>query len=375
MKRILITHNHVAPYRLKLFERLNQVYNVTVLYGKRSDESRKWDTNLNDHLFKYIILKYIHLGPFIINYLLPIQLVTKKADVYIIAETPSMLCSSLLTVWVAKIRNKPVIVWVGDIDTDYSQSDDSHVYMPTTLFKLLQKSIEDARKYIYKNADAFVAYSDMSEQYLQDRGADPEVIFKGGQIVQEEQLPPHSFNSSTKENDQKFKILSLGYLERRKGIGDLITAFKNSDIPNSELIIAGSGPDRDRLESMAATNNNINFIGHVKGEEKARCYSEADVFVLPTHHDPWGLVINEAIHYGLPIIVTDAAGAVDLVRESQCGIIVDSGNPLELENALLKLYHNNSFYCVLQERAEEVSKHSDPEIGIRPFKRAIETVS
>lgn len=80
-------------------------------------------------------------------------------------------------------------------------------------------------------------------------------------------------------------------------------------------MIAGTGPFEEKLKKKASGDERIEFLGYISEQKKADYFDVADLFVLPTHHDPWGLVVNEAINYGTPVITTEAAGAKELLVE------------------------------------------------------------
>ena len=90
------------------------------------------------------------------------------------------------------------------------------------------------------------------------------------------------------------------------------------------IYIVGGEPTEEYLQMRASLGlGNVHFVGFQKKEALSRYYRAADLFVLPTREDIWGLVINEAMAYGLPVITTDRCVAgLDLVEEGVNGSIV-----------------------------------------------------
>lgn len=132
-------------------------------------------------------------------------------------------------------------------------------------------------------------------------------------------------------------FLFVGRLENGKGVQDLLEAFV--DLPQgdgkSHLIIVGEGSLRSQVEAVVRSHPSIEYLGRLTGEALFRAYSRADVFVLPSRLEPWGLVINEAMAAGLPVIATDRVGCVDdLVREGENGRVVPSACPARLAEAM-----------------------------------------
>jgi glycosyltransferase involved in cell wall biosynthesis len=136
------------------------------------------------------------------------------------------------------------------------------------------------------------------------------------------------------------RFLYLGRLEPHKGVADLLQAFDTlrKEGIKAELLIAGDGSLRGVVE-QAAADSAIRYLGHLSGERVWDAYAQADVFVLPSRIEPWGLVVNEAMAAGLPVIVTDRVGcAQDLVRDGVSGIVTPGEDPARLAGAMKTLY-------------------------------------
>jgi glycosyltransferase involved in cell wall biosynthesis len=140
-----------------------------------------------------------------------------------------------------------------------------------------------------------------------------------------------------------FMVLYAGRLNPEKNIPLLLQAFSEllGDHPDSGLWIAGTGDQRERLETMCRTlgiAGRVRFLGFLEHEELARHYAACDVFVLPSLVETQGLVAMEAMHFARPIVVTRAiVSARELVEEGINGYIVDSERPAELADRLRTL--------------------------------------
>jgi glycosyltransferase involved in cell wall biosynthesis len=141
----------------------------------------------------------------------------------------------------------------------------------------------------------------------------------------------------------KTVFLFLSRLEDFKGLQDLFDAYirlrtRRSDIA---LVIAGSGSLERFVREASASLRSVHYVGHLTGDEIWEAYCAADVFVLPSRREPWGLVINEAMAAGRPVIVTDAAGCVDdLVQHRVSGLTVRAGDASTLLAAMSELAEN-----------------------------------
>ncbi len=136
-------------------------------------------------------------------------------------------------------------------------------------------------------------------------------------------------------------ILYASKMMPRKRPMDLMKAYeKIQDKINVALVFVGDGMERQALEKYAKNNNlrNVYFEGFKNQTELPEYFSIADVFVLPSTDEPWGLIINEAMNFGLPIITTDQVGAaLDLVKDGENGFIYPVGDIGKLAECSLKL--------------------------------------
>jgi glycosyltransferase involved in cell wall biosynthesis len=113
--------------------------------------------------------------------------------------------------------------------------------------------------------------------------------------------------------------LVVGYaakLSQVKDCGTLITAFGKAAVPGTALVVVGDGVLRAELEALARSfpDARIHFAGFLNQSAMPSAYALSDLFALPSNFEPWGLVINEAMNLGCPVVVSDAVGcAPDLV--------------------------------------------------------------
>lgn len=124
-------------------------------------------------------------------------------------------------------------------------------------------------------------------------------------------------------------ILYFGRIEEYKGFYELIDAFNKCYEKSWHLLICG--PGEEKLLNKNIKNFNIHITGSIKPENRCNYYSAANVFILPNNYkekiEPWGLTVNEAMSFGLPILASDATGsAVDLVFPGVNGFRLDSNN-------------------------------------------------
>ncbi|MGH6846053.1 MAG: glycosyltransferase family 4 protein [Methylocella sp.] len=139
-------------------------------------------------------------------------------------------------------------------------------------------------------------------------------------------------------------VLYLGRLEPIKGVSDLLEAFTEivSRRGDVRLMIAGSGSLDFLVRDAAAVNPHIAYLGRLSGNEVLDAYVASDIVVAPSRFEPWGLVVNEAMACGRPVVGTDRVGCVDdLVTHGETGFIVPAEAPHALADALELLASND----------------------------------
>lgn len=139
------------------------------------------------------------------------------------------------------------------------------------------------------------------------------------------------------ENDTTY-LMGIGRLVKRKGFETLIKAltFLDSGI---KLIIVGEGPERAFLEGEITKHNlhdRVQLVGSVSDEEKFQYLAVANVFVLSSVHEGFGIVVQEAMQVGIPIVATNNGGQTDLIRDGVNGYLVPVGNAQLLAEAVQK---------------------------------------
>jgi glycosyltransferase involved in cell wall biosynthesis len=135
-------------------------------------------------------------------------------------------------------------------------------------------------------------------------------------------------------------ILFCAKLQPWKRPMDLLHAFASAAIPNAKLIFAGDGAQRAELEQQAAALNlsdKVQFLGFVNQSQLPKLYKAADLMVIPSRYEPFGLVVNEAMLCGCPVVASDRVGAVrDLITHGETGYVYPCGDV----NALAMLFKN-----------------------------------
>jgi glycosyltransferase involved in cell wall biosynthesis len=174
-------------------------------------------------------------------------------------------------------------------------------------------------------------------------------------------------------------FLACGELIPRKGTDVLVRAFAKAaqSCPDIALRIVGDGSERFKLAEQIpdSVRNRIVFAGSVPFAERSGPFARSDVFIHPARHDGWGVVIQEALSAGLPVIATRQTGAAyDLIEEGKNGFLVDAGNEDELCQRIVWFAHHRDEIRELGANARNKARTLTPEWGAEEIVRIARTV-
>ena len=192
-----------------------------------------------------------------------------------------------------------------------------------------------------RGSDAVTAISTYTAERLKRQvpGVEPAIIPFGAAVDAPAVPPPYTYDGA-----RPFEMLFVGRLVERKGVHVLLEAL--ASLPperRARLHVVGDGPDREKLEALAARlslGDRAVFHGFVSKEELQRRLTECDAFVLPAVIDAkgdtegLGVVLLEAMSYARPVIASAAGGIVDIVKDGRNGWLVPPGDAPALARAV-----------------------------------------
>jgi glycosyltransferase involved in cell wall biosynthesis len=163
-------------------------------------------------------------------------------------------------------------------------------------------------------------------------------------------------------------FLFCGQMNRRKGVDLLLTAFARLITKglNVRLLLVGREAELPQfLRTVnSASRERIDYAGFQPPERLPEYFSRADVFVLPSRYDGWGVVVNQALGAGLPIICSDSVGAgLDLVEENVNGLRFATGNAGELQRCMEQAASNPKVTWEWGETSRQKAQTLDPRVG------------
>jgi glycosyltransferase involved in cell wall biosynthesis len=369
-EKVIILHNIISPIRVFLFNQLNKYYQkkgteFKVFFLSVSDKNRNWKTDYKMN-FDYEILDNFairiagkDLNTFFINPKITKALKKEKPD-RVISFGWDNYAVYAANRWCRK-NKKQFILWSGS--TKYEKS-----WRRTFLKPLV--------RYLIKKTDNFIAYGTRAKEYFISLGINPKKIQIIYNTVDIDYFREKSKNFS-EEKKAKFKkelgiktdkiLLFSGQLIERKGVFELLEGFKKYQKidPNISLLILGKGQEKKKMEKIIQEKSihNVVFANFVQYNNLYKYYSISDLLILPSREEVWGLVINEAMACGLPVITTHETGAsVDLVEEGKNGYVIPSNNLQAIAKSIQKVFSNNlhkdnnSWQIVQKTRVEDILK-------------------
>ncbi len=170
----------------------------------------------------------------------------------------------------------------------------------------------------YGGCDVVLSPSAASDARLAELGIDAARIDRWGRGVDIARFSP-SLRSRTA--DGRVRVLYAGRLTKEKGVDLLADAFlaARARDPRLELVLAGGGPEEDALRGRL--NGSARFLGWLEGDELARAYADADLFLFCSRTDTFGQVVLEAQASGLPVVAVDAGGPAELIANGRTGML------------------------------------------------------
>ena len=181
--------------------------------------------------------------------------------------------------------------------------------------------------------------------------------------------PPESRTAPT--------IVFLGRLRRYKGAQIAIRALPRilSQVPDATLVVAGDGPYRGELESLAralGVSEKVRFLGAVSQAQKVAALNAAQVAVNPSPKEGWGLTVIEANACGTPVVASRSPGLVESVRDGETGILVPHGDVVALADGTVRLLRDSELRLKLAQAAIRWARTFDWETCYRDSRAVME---
>lgn len=376
--KIILLHNIISPYKTLLFNSLEQILggNLKVLYWAETASNREWRIDTNELKFPFEVMFKGKIDN-ISSIKLAIETYKKlnlyNPEVVIIGGYDRLACWAALF-WAKKHKRKAIVM----IESHYLDR-------PRSVIK------ESVKKLFISRCNAILAAGTRHRDYVIRLGAKSENIFimkgVGGVNLSLYQTAVLEGRKNKIELCNKLGFpcrnyfLYVGRFSPEKNLLFLLKTYKR--LKNKErtddwgLILVGDGPQRKEIESFIKDNGikNVFFPGFIQKEKLPYFYAISDVFVLPSISETWGLVVDEAMVSGLPVLVSNQCGCYpDIVRDGINGFSFDPFNENELFGFMKDIVKGKYDLEAMGKASLKIIKEYTPEKVAEIFKKAINFV-
>lgn len=312
MKKILFYSNIYTPYQCDWLKSLNNYFDSRALFLKNKEKNRDWNIDLDSSftiLYGNLLIKYMKIFFFILKY----------KPTHIIIGGYSERGTNLVHLLGVALNCK-VYYW---LERPMRKRSVFLNFFKNILLKLKLGNcngilaIGKLAQYEYQNYNNFCINYPYS--------CDLTEFYKLNKLI---------------SDNKKLKVLFSGQYIERKNVVNLIKAV-NSFENDIELTMIGGGDLYNEIDKLKS--DNIKILPFLQKKEMLECFEQNDVFILPSRHDGWALVINEAAASGLYILSNNNVGAFDDLEEilncTNCGVNVN-----EIKSCLQKIIKLDKSY-------------------------------
>lgn len=347
-KKLLYINTFEPPYRVAFYNKLAEYYDITMLFSQtsedRTERDRKWFSEVQRN-YKCVQLKTVNF--FGVKIALEVRQWIKNRDFDLVFIDSYGDYSNMYAIYCLKMYKVPYVFSVDGM-------------LPRPKEKRLSYFI---KKYLLSSPKFILSPGESVDKCLNHYGVPygkirrfhftplSEFDLKNASYTNKEERKRLRDKLIDTDSETKM-VLFVGQFIHRKGIDLIIEAAKKTD-PNIGYYLVGGKPTEDLLKRKALLNlKNVHFIGFKTKVELAEYYRAADAFLLPTREDIWGLVINEAMAYGLPVITTDhCVAGLELVKNGENGYIIPIDSSDSIVSAINKVFSDDKNLMTLSQNS------------------------
>jgi glycosyltransferase involved in cell wall biosynthesis len=359
-RRIAFIDYFATHYRKRLYEELARRMEVD-FYFYADERERYWNRRIplvQHGEFRRVELRRWRIGGQSLMPGLPYQLSSRRYDAVIKSLNGKLM---LPVVYLAsRARGVPFVLWTGMWH---------HPQTP------LHRASRPFTQHVYRSVEAIVTYGEHVRRFvIDDAGVDPSKIYVAGQAVEGER-----FSKVRPRRHAQAEMLFVGQFEERKGVSDLLHAFAAQPDLAATLRLIGNGSLESEVMRRASVDPRVELVGYVPQERLPQELARSRCLILPSittalDREPWGLVVNEAMHAGIPVIATDAVGAAagGLVQDGRNGIVVPERNVAALADAIHRFAVDQDLAARLGDQARRDVERFSHDAMASAFEAAVE---
>lgn len=334
MKKVIWLTNLPSPYRVEFFNQLGKFVDLVVIFENSKSENR----NINWFNYDFKNFRGIFLED---NYFRSVRKIKKvlMQEKYDVAFNSDY--SSCLGMYYYLICKKKTIKLVLEADGGIPKN---------------RGTLDIIISLIMKTYSFYFSSGKFTDLYFKYYGVDEsKITHYSFTSLTEKEIQMNSTNKLKMKKDT-LNLLSIGQPIYRKGFDILIKAIGILDF-DLTLDIIGGNPSLEVKELIDENNERIYFHDFMSKEELKTYFQTADLFILPSREEIWGLVINEAISFNLPIITSDnCVSGKEFCSQANVGLIFDNENYVDLAEKIKKLCLNDDLRYNLSNNCQYINK-------------------
>jgi glycosyltransferase involved in cell wall biosynthesis len=349
--RVAILSELPTPYRWPLFQRVATVpgLDVTILFYARSEADRDWGLEIEASscpVVQFLPGRAFHVRrkrSLFFHWNSDIGQRLRKGRFDVVVVPGWSMPSSLVAMWTCRRARIPYVLFSETNDLSPRPA-----WLRWLKLRLLRPMVS--------GASAWLATGTLSARFLERHGARAAGIHRFANTPDVEALAA-AVDARRSERGATRRLLGVpadvplavfvGRLIGAKGVATLVRAQARVEAAGSSLwtVVVGDGAEGDSLRATARelSIRQMVFAGSRRPHELPAIWAASDLFVLPSFHEPWGVVVNEAMSAGLPVVLSDRVGAAgDLLQEGVTGRGFPAGDDQALANVLSDLARDHT---------------------------------
>lgn len=331
--RCVLLSEMLQPYRIPVFNHIAEDDRVDfeVLLLSVREKNRAWEVDLEGRRFKHRTLPgsdfYIRSLDWGLHFNRGVCRALDEIDPEVVVGTGYVSPAYLTGQKWARRKGAGYVLWSGST---------------AATSRIGKGPLKGLKQRFVRRCDAYLTYGSLATRQLISLGANPERIITGCNTVDVDEIEALTKTAVGSPEFEAWRsgfpgtlILFVGQMIERKGVRDLIRAFRSVRDRDVGLMIVGDGPLRKTYEAEFRGMERIYWEGFKQKRDLGRYLASANVLVMPSRLEVWGLVVNEAMAAGVPVIATDGSGAaVDLVEDGVTGHTYEAGDEMALATLL-----------------------------------------
>lgn len=373
--RVWLLTNIPSPYQVELLKRVDQILEGG-LDVRFFGEWRTKDSSLSNLPFANLGLRSHGFGKRPETWIHPTAIHETKHgdwDAYVLSGTlmsPTLWrCASVL-----RSRNLPQILWLERPHPQTGNTVGNPRWLANAPIRFCKNKFV---KRLLQRSTGIIAMGSKACAEYREWGVASERIANQPYAIDAKRFHPPAVVPGYRSPQPT--ILFSGQLIPRKGIETLCEIFVKvlEHIPQTRLLVLGSGIQRPVLESLQERfPDQVTLAGQVSQEELPAYFHRADLFLFPSRHDGWGVVVNEAIGAGLPIITTLQTGAAhDLVEAGKNGFLFDASDVDSMTRATIDLLQDHARRCAFSQESIRIAESHSLDKAAQTWIRNVQTLA